>query len=138
MANDDKNGDRPPQRALSGAERQLLHGALLGAFSDAAAFERMLSFRLNVQMDHIVPTNATLSSAVFEVIQWWEDRGRLEELMKAAAAEVPGNTALQAAVRRLLEEPEPAASDNASSPRAAAEPRSSSIAWSRGRSVQWG
>ena len=138
MANDDQNGDRPPQRALSGAERQLLHGALLGAFSDAAAFERMLSFRLNVQMDHIVPTNATLSSAVFEVIQWSEDRGRLEELMQAAAAEVPGNTALQTAVRKLLEEPEPTASAHTALPHAAAETQVSSIASPRGRAVQWG
>jgi hypothetical protein len=116
----------------------LLHGALLGAFSDAAAFERMLSFQLDARMDHIVPANATLSSAVFEVIQWAEGRGQLEELMKAAVAEVPGNTALQAAVRKLLEQPEPAAGAYAPSPQAAAEPQVSPAAWPRRRAVQWG
>ena len=98
MRNDDQDVERRPQRALNGAERQLLHGALLGALRDAATVERVLSFSLDVQMDHIVPAGATLSGAVFEVIQWAEGQGRLRELMKAAVAEVPGNAALESVV----------------------------------------
>ena len=137
MANDNPD-DQRPRRALSGPERQLLHGALLGAFPDAAAVERMLSFRLNLQMDHIVPANATLSSAMFEVIQWAEGRGQLPDLMKAAVAEVPGNTRLEAVVRQLLEAPDrfTEGPSLAAAPTPAAPP-SLPLAVPRGRGV-WG
>ena len=138
MANDNPDVDRRPLRTLSGPERQLLHGALLGAFPDAAAVERMLSFRLNVQMDHIVPANATLASAMFEVIQWAEGRGQLPELMTAAVAEVPGNSRLEAVVRQLREEPGRTADARSMSPPPTPASPASPLALPRGRVMQLG
>lgn len=138
MANDDHDLAGRQPRALSGPERQLLHGALLDAFSDAAAVERMLSFRLDVRMDHIVPANATLSSAMFEVIQWAEDRGQLPELMTAAVAEVPGNGALEAVVRKLLEQPQPAEAARPVPTYTSTVPPSPALPSPRGRAVRWG
>ena len=92
-------------------------------------------------MDHIVPAGATLSGAVFEVIQWAEGQGRLRELMKAAVAEVPGNAALESVVLKLEESPlDEGHRLSLLSPPIPTPPESPSppLVLPRGRIVQWG
>lgn len=80
---------------LSGAYMQLLHDALLDAFRSHDKLERMLRFGMDVKLNAIVG-EGPLSTVVFELINWAESEGRIDELLRAAHKENPGNPNLDA------------------------------------------
>jgi len=89
-------------------ERQALMDALLDAF-DQSSLEQMLSFKMDVRLDEIVPPTH-MRGTVFGLIRWAEQVGRKEELETAAISTRPNNPKL-AALRRTsgAAAPEPAA-----------------------------
>jgi hypothetical protein len=109
MTRDDRDALEPPRRTMTGALRREFHQALLSAFPNVGDFERMLNFGLSVPLEPIAPVRGSFADVVFEVIEWAEANGRVEELIAAAIAEVPGNTALESFVLkwRALPAPDP-------------------------------
>jgi hypothetical protein len=81
-------------------QRRRLHQALLAAF-DQDGLERMVRYRLNERLGGVVPPGP-LQAVVFRLIEWAEQHGRVEELVRAARDERPGNREVQAAAEELL------------------------------------
>jgi hypothetical protein len=76
-------------------EDGLLYRALLAAFPDQESLERMLRFGMDLSLDEISAGN--LSDRVFAVIRYAEAHGRLDELVRVAREDNPGNPELRAA-----------------------------------------
>jgi len=87
-------------RQLTGAERQQLTAALVGAFPDHDALEEMVSFHLNENLDAIAG-GLTLTALVLNLVQWAEAQNRVPDLVAGAQAANPGNSALQAIAAQL-------------------------------------
>jgi len=107
MTHDGRDALDLPRRTMTGPLRRELHEALLSAFPTLGAFERMLNFALNVQLEQIARTDSNASDTMFDVIRWAEANGRVEQLIEAAVAEVPGNSALESLVLAWRTEPGP-------------------------------
>ena len=69
--------------SLSGQQRQKLHKALINAFPDKLALERMLSFQLDKKLDEIAG-GANLEDVVFNLIKKAEAKNWVEDLISAA------------------------------------------------------
>jgi hypothetical protein len=70
-----------------------LQDALLAAYT-RESLRRMLRTKLDIRLDHIAG-NGTFTDVVCDVIDWAEREGRLDLLVREAAASVPGNADLQ-------------------------------------------
>jgi hypothetical protein len=81
-------------------QKRRLHQALLAAF-DQDGLERMLRHRLNERLESITKVGP-LEAVVFRLIEWAEQHGRVEELVRATRDERPGNREVQAAAEELL------------------------------------
>jgi hypothetical protein len=92
---------------------QSLYRALLAAFPDPGALERMLRFGMDVNLAEIASGN--LGNQVYAVIKFAEAQGRVDQLLQAALAAVPGNADLRAVADRRA----PAAEGPAAAPAAA-------------------
>ena len=88
---------------LSHTEMGELHGALLSAFRSYSDLERLVFFRLGVNLSSVVP-ESDLRDMIFSLIGWAEAQGRSQDLIRAAAAENPDNPALQAFIRQVAPE----------------------------------
>jgi hypothetical protein len=104
---------------LSGDTFEKLHAALLSAF-DEPGLQRMVAFGMNKNLAAITSRGA-LSEIIFQLIQWADREGCLDELIDAAARANPGNPALKAFVGSYRQAPSPAAA-RAPSPVPAAPP----------------
>jgi hypothetical protein len=85
-----KTGTRMARR-----QRKDLHAALLGAFPNENDFERLLSLEMDARLDNI-STPAPWPNRLLEVMQWVEDQGRLDELVRVAQEAQPNSPALRA------------------------------------------
>jgi hypothetical protein len=70
-----------------------LQNAILAAFN-RESLRRLLRTKLDVQLDHVAG-NGTFPDVVIDVINWAERDGRVGQLVREAAAFVPGNEELQ-------------------------------------------
>ncbi|MBL8793610.1 MAG: hypothetical protein JNM56_06885 [Planctomycetia bacterium] len=78
---------------LSAGQFGALQNSLLGAFN-RESLRRILRTKLDVRLDHIAG-NGTFTDIVCDVIDWAEREGRVDQLVREAAAFVPGNEELQ-------------------------------------------
>ncbi|HEV2800394.1 MAG TPA: effector-associated domain EAD1-containing protein [Pyrinomonadaceae bacterium] len=69
-------------RIKTGEDRQQLHLALMTHCPTRPELERLVSFRLNVNLNQVTGAG-DLSTAVFDLIQWAEAQGRLTEILAA-------------------------------------------------------
>ena len=81
-------------KKLSGVQMKALQEALLSAFPGTEALKRMLRIQLNADLEAIAGGNS-LAVIVFNVIEWAEAQGRLEELIQGAYEANPGNPDLK-------------------------------------------
>lgn len=79
--------------ALSGSQMKLISDALLSAYSRYSDLARMMKFELDENLSHIVK-ESDMRTAVFELIQWAESNGRIEELIRGAHSDLPSNPVL--------------------------------------------
>jgi len=86
---------------LSGAQLQQILSALISAYPTVGALDRMVSFGLDENLQAIAG-NGNLNDVVFELIRWAQARGRLEELVREASEQNPGNPELQAVAGSFL------------------------------------
>jgi hypothetical protein len=86
---------------LSGQQRRILQEALIGAFPYKSSLKQMLSFGLDKNLDAIAGGN-NLQDIVFTVIEAAEAQGWVEDLVRAAREQNPGNPALKAIAQELL------------------------------------
>lgn len=80
--------------SLTGAQHEQFYKALLSAFPTAFALERMLFFKLGERLNQISGGNS-LSERVFNLLQWAEAQGRMDDLINGAQAENLGNPELR-------------------------------------------
>lgn len=80
---------------LSGKQMKVLHAALVRAFPNEGDLTRLVRFELDVELDVIVGRGA-LNERVFELINWAERSGRVQDLVHAARREKPDNSDLVA------------------------------------------
>ena len=79
-------------RTLSGEQIEGLIDALIAAFS-RDELQRMTHIELDVFYDTVV-SNGTLTSQVYELISWAQRNGRIEDLVRGARDQNPGNQLL--------------------------------------------
>jgi tetratricopeptide (TPR) repeat protein len=80
---------------LTGRAFQRLHYALLSAFPTPDALSRMVLEGMNTPLTHI-SRGGSLRDAVFELVKWAQEQGRVFELVDVARRENPGNPDLLA------------------------------------------
>lgn len=79
---------------LDGTQLRQLQTALMRAFRNQKTLRQELALRLDIRLEEIV-TGQSYVDIVYEVIDWMESRGRLDELIEAAREHNPGNPELQ-------------------------------------------
>jgi Effector-associated domain 1/CHAT domain len=92
--------------SLSGQQRKELQLALIDAFPDIASLEQMLSFELNQSL-RAIAGEGCLQDIVFKLIQAAISQGWVEDLVRAACDDNPGNKKLKAIAKELLLNPNP-------------------------------
>jgi formylglycine-generating enzyme required for sulfatase activity len=80
--------------ALTGQQIDQIQQALLDSY-DRAGLQQMVRARLNVELDEVAGGN-NLREIVFNLVQWADWESRVQELIDAALAGRPTNTALRA------------------------------------------
>ena len=75
---------------LNGPQRRTLHKVMVDAFRDRNELERMVSLNLNERLN-LISGVTDLEHTVFELIQWAESEGRIEDLITALHAAKPRN-----------------------------------------------
>src|SRR5262245_37245736 len=91
---------------LTTEERQLLHKALLSGFPTRAALRLVPELHLDVTLESVTD-NGPLGSAVVDLIRWAESQNRVEDLVRAAMTEAPGNPAVMGLTQFLPTEESP-------------------------------
>src|SRR5437764_12834697 len=87
--------------ALNGQQLEMLMRAILSGFN-ASDLEQLVRFELNERLDSLVATNNAFMNVVFNLIEWAENRGRTEELIRALQRARPNNAEIRAAAAELL------------------------------------
>jgi hypothetical protein len=82
--------------------------ALLDAF-DYSSLQRMLAFRIGVRLEDIVGLGEGMRATVFELMQWADRQGKLEDLIVEAHRFNPSNARLAAFYDQHVGKPAPAA-----------------------------
>lgn len=85
----------------AGLFRQQLAQGLVAAFPDRAKLAQMLDVHLNVQLNAITSEKLGLEDVSYQLITYFEERGRLGDLVDAAISAQPDNATLQKARREL-------------------------------------
>ena len=85
---------------FTGPQLQELRDALISAYPTRPSLEQMVRFKLNENL-HTITGDGNLDEIVFNLINWAEARGRLEELVSKAHAANSGNPQLRAFVDRM-------------------------------------
>ena len=76
---------RASEQGLSSADILSQAARLLAGAYDSKELERMLAFHLDIRLHDIVSPSLSFNQMIFEVLLWAERRGRLLDLMRAAA-----------------------------------------------------
>jgi hypothetical protein len=86
---------------LKQSERKRLHAALVQAFPNRAALDELLSLYVGENLASIAAETSALPDAMLKVIQWFEARGRITDLVAAAHEARSGNDALTTITREI-------------------------------------
>jgi hypothetical protein len=88
----DEGRDKPAATAGGAANigRRQLSEALMSAF-DKQELARMLDFKMDLQLGHVVDDSGGLGSVVYNLIRYVESNGLVGKLITAAYAANPGN-----------------------------------------------
>lgn len=81
--------------ALKGPQYRQVVDALLDAFPAYDALAHMVKFGLGLNLERIASSNRDMTSVAFDLVQWAESHGRLDNLLDAALNENPHNPLLQ-------------------------------------------
>ena len=90
---------------LSGSQKKAFQQALLSAYPSRAPLRQMVSFELEENLE-VIAGSGPLEGVIFNLIQWAESIGRIEDLIQAARQDRPNNSMLAAFIR-TLERPAP-------------------------------
>ncbi|MDQ2806461.1 MAG: effector-associated domain EAD1-containing protein [Chloroflexota bacterium] len=90
---------------LDNIHRKQLSDALCDAFRDWSKLERMLDHYLNVRLSKIC-REGDLEDVAFNVIEWFDSRGKLDDLIAGACTANPDNPLLRAFGDGLVPPPE--------------------------------
>ncbi len=85
---------------LDGPGRRQLHRALLGAYLKLDDLAQMVAFSFGENLGAVAGGD-NISSVIFNLMQWAEARGRLGDLIAAAAEDRPQSQDLQAIARQF-------------------------------------
>ncbi len=85
---------------LSGEDFKKLLDAMLQAYNKSD-LRQMVKFNLDKDLDEIIG-GVTGAEIIFNLIQWAEARGKLEDLLNAVSQNRPDNLELQKTVNGLL------------------------------------
>lgn len=80
---------------LNGAQREQLCNTLLDAFPSYSKLEQLVSFGLDENLEKIASRGENLKQVVFTLVRWAESSGKLEELIRKAHKDRPGNEELK-------------------------------------------
>jgi len=80
---------------VTGEQLQGLRDALVSAYPDSRSLAAMALFELGENLN-VITEAGNLNDRAFELIRWCQAAGRLDELVRAARAQNPGNEALAA------------------------------------------
>ncbi len=86
---------------LNTEQYQELHCVLLNAFSNKSTLKQMVRFKLGVRLE-VIAGGENLSDIIFNLIEWAECEGKLQELITGAYQENPGNFKLKTFYEKLL------------------------------------
>ena len=111
---------------LNGTQLQQILNALISAYPNISALERMVRFGLNENLQSIAG-GSSLTDVVFQLISWAQAQGRLEELVREAYQQNPGNRDLQVVAGWFVSAPTPAPTVG-SAPTAGATPMPDRVA----------
>ncbi len=112
---------------LDGLQRKQLHAALLDAFPNKSDLELMVSFELSQDLGAIAD-GSNRSAIVFNLIKWAESQGRLEDILKAALVQNPGNQLLNEFALSIQQTLAGQTSSHVSPPKAPQPAQSSKVA----------
>jgi len=105
---------------LEGERLQELHKALLSAYPKREHLSQMVRIRLNVNLDSIT-RDKDQSTTIFDLIEWAERTGRIDELIRGAHEHNSGNPRLRALAQNQRPDgssgASPASDDRTTSPR---------------------
>lgn len=88
---------------LQGTDVEKLVNAMLKAYPEQCQLEEMVRYRLNENLEAIVPSsNSTLRFIIFKLIQWADANGRIRDLLRASSEYRPGNSELKEVINNLL------------------------------------
>jgi S1-C subfamily serine protease len=79
---------------LKGQQMEALRDALVSAFPRYGLLSQLMLFKLNERLENLVD-RGPMNTVAFDLIMWAEAQGKLEPLIAAAVAQVPGNPALR-------------------------------------------
>lgn len=85
----------PIDETLTGEQWRELSESLQSAFRTRPNLEMMVQYGLDIHLPGIIPDNADLRFATYELIGWAKGDGRLSELILAARNAKPGNPRLR-------------------------------------------
>ena len=84
---------------LSREERKEFHKALIDAFPEYTDLKMMVDLEFDLNLEEIAGKDK-LKSVIFGLIKWAESKGKLEDLIRGAYEENPGNTKLKEFIQR--------------------------------------
>jgi predicted NACHT family NTPase len=90
---------------LSQKQRKELQDALVDAFPDKSSLEQMLLYELDKKLNAIAG-GSNLKEIIFKLIETAESQGWIEDLVRAAYRDNPGNPKLKAIAEELLDQSE--------------------------------
>jgi hypothetical protein len=96
-----------PPLTLRGPQLEELLNAILDAF-DVSSLEQLMRLRLNTDLAAVVAADQPMRSIVFDLIEWAQRNGQLEELVEAAHRFNPGNPRLASFYNKYLGGQQPA------------------------------
>jgi hypothetical protein len=89
------------QMALDGKTTEQLYKAVLSAFPQRSALARLLWFEMDLKLDEIVG-GISYGDTVFSLLSFLSSRGIVEDFVKKAHEQNPGNSDLEAVAATLL------------------------------------
>ena len=85
---------------LSGPQKKQIYAALLSAYPQYQGLARMVAFELNESLPRIVP-ESDMEAVVFDLVQWAESSGCIQELVNGAHTDKPRNPRLSELVKAM-------------------------------------
>jgi hypothetical protein len=90
--------------ALSSTRLRQLHEALVAAFPSVDDLRLLMTFELDVPLEHVAAGDQPIPTVVFALLQWAEAHGRIGDLVDGASRRNPGNPLLRTFREQFLRE----------------------------------